>query len=197
MPKNAHEIIAADLMSLEAYGPLRKAMRTENVTLKRTRRLAVGPNVSVFFESYETMWNQIQEMLYIEKGGDEQLADELAAYNPMIPNGTELTATLMFEIPDEDQRRELLAKLGGVEEHIAVEVDGERIAAVPEGDVERTDETGKASSVQFLHFPFSADQIAKFRDPRVRALFVIDHPAYDHMAAISGDVRAALAHDFD
>lgn len=197
MSKEAHEITADDLMTLEDYGPERKAMRAENVALKRARRLAVGPNVMVFFESYQTMWMQVQEMLYIEKGGDDQLVDELAAYNPMIPNGTELTATLMFEIPDEDQRRELLAKLGGVEDHIAIEIDGERIAAVPEGDVERTNEDGKASSVQFLHFPFSAGQIAKFRDPDTRALFVIDHPAYDHMAAISGDVRDALVGDFD
>lgn len=197
MPKETHSIAGEDLMSLDDYAPVRKTMRTENVERKRARRLGVGPDAMVFFESYETMWMQIQEMLFIEKGGDAQLADELAAYNPMIPNGSELTATLMFEVPDETRRQTLLATLGGVEEHVHIEVDGERITAQAEEDIDRTTADGKASSVQFLHFPFTADQIAKFRDADVRVLFVIDHPNYDHIAAISGDVRAALAKDFD
>src|SRR5690606_12633858 len=97
---------------------------------------------------------QIQEMLYIERGGDAQLTDELAAYNPLIPQGRELVATFMIEIEDEARRRRILAKLGGIEKTITLEIDGAAIQAVPEADQERTTATGKTSSVHFLHFPF-------------------------------------------
>ena len=141
------------------------------------------------------MWYQVQEMLWIEKGGAEQLPDELAAYNPMIPQGAELTATLMFGIPDETKRRLILGQLGGVEESISISIGGDRVKAVAETDLDRTTADGKTSSVHFLHFPFTPGQIAAFRaggDILVR----IDHPNYGHAAILSDAVRAELAGDF-
>lgn len=197
MPLQEHSITAGDLMDLQAYGEARKELRKENVLLKKQRRLFVGPYATVFFESFETMVSQIQEMLFIEKGGDEQLADELSAYNPMVPNGRELTATLMFEIPEENRRRKFLAQLGGVEDKIIIVVGDERIAAVPEGDVERSTSEGKASAVHFLHFPFTGAQVAAFSDPATRVLLEITHEHYGHLSVIPPETRAILAEDFD
>jgi hypothetical protein len=196
MPREAHSIAASDLMGLEEYSAARKELRASNVLLKKQRRMFVGPYATVFFESFETMVMQIQEMLFTEKGGDEQLADELAAYNPMVPNGSELTATLMFEIPEENQRREILAELGGVEDKVMIVVGDERIAAVPEGDIERSTAEGKASAVHFLHFPFTETQIAAFRDPAVKVMLEIAHPHYGHLSVIPPETRAVLGKDF-
>ena len=109
------------------------------------------------------MLAQVQEMLYIEKGGEEQLQDELAAYNPLIPNGHELTATLMFEIDNPVSRATFLGKVGGIENNVFMKINGETIKAVPEEDVDRTSVEGKASSVQFIHFKLNADQIKKIQ----------------------------------
>ena len=194
---NKHEIGAADIMAPDAYAAVRKERRRAITELKKSRRVAVGPDATFYFESYDTMWHQIHEMLHIEKGGAEQLADELAAYNPLIPKGAELVATLMFEIDDEARRGRFLAGLGGVEETVSLGFDGETVAALPEEDVDRTTAAGKASSIQFLHFPFNAAQIGKFRRPGTRVVLAIGHPGYDHMAALPEPVRAALAEDFD
>ena len=123
------------------------------VQFKKNRRIALGPYATFYFESFETMVAQVQEMLHIEKGGDEQLKDELIAYNPLVPNGKELTATLMFEIDNPLSRGAFLGKVGGIEEKIFMKIDNDEIVkAVPEADVDRTSEDGKASSVQFIHF---------------------------------------------
>ena len=192
-----HTITAADIMALDAYAEVRLERRRTVTEMKKNRRVAVGPDATFYFESYDTMWHQIHEMLYIEKGGEEQIADELAAYNPLIPNGTELVATLMFEIDAETRRAAFLAGLGGVEETVTISFDGETITARPEEDVDRTTAEGKASSIQFLHFEFTAAQIEKFRRPGTRVVLGIGHSRYDHMAALSEAVRAALAGDFD
>ena len=191
------EIGAADIMPADAYARERKERRRAITQLKKNRRMAVGPDATFYFESHDTMLHQIHEMLHIEKGGAEQLADELAAYNPLIPKGAELVATLMFEIDDEARRGRFLAGLGGVEETVSLGFEGETVTAVPEEDVDRTTAEGKASSIQFLHFPFSAAQIEKFRRPGTRVVLAIGHPAYDHMAALPEPIRAALAEDFD
>jgi hypothetical protein len=191
------EITREDLIPLDEYAKTRKERRKALTEMKRSRRVELGPYVTFYFENYETMWSQVQEMLYIEKGGEEQIADELSAYNPLIPQGSELVATMMFEIGDEKRRRELLARLGGVEDRIYLVLDDERIRAVPEDDVERSTPGGKTSSVHFLHFQFTAEQIARFRDSGVRAKLEIDHPEYDHSAAIPQSVREVLAEDFD
>ncbi len=188
-------ITAADIQPIEAFAAERKARRAALLPVKRLRRIALGPWCTVYFESFETMLLQVQEMLYIEKGGEAQLADELAAYNPMIPQGAELTATAMFEIDDPDRRARVLAELGGVEDHFFLEVDGARAAAVQEGDIERTREDGKTSSVHFLHFPLTPAQGTAFRAPGARVLLGCDHPRYAHLAILSDETRAELAKD--
>lgn len=196
MPRATRTIEPADLIDMRAYAERRKALRLEQVEAKKRRRLSVGPYVTVFFESYESMWLQVQEMLYIERGGEEQVADELAAYNPMIPQGRELTATLMFEIDDPKLRASILGRLGGVENHIYLHVGETRVSAVPEGDVERSRDDGKASSVHFLHFPFTDEQVADWKSGKGTVIFGIDHPHYGHMAIVGPEMRAELARDF-
>ena len=195
MPK--HEITRDDIMAMADYAKTRRETRRALTQKKRHRRLACGPDATFYFESYETMWHQIHEMLHIEKGGEAQIADELAAYNPLIPQGRELVATLMFEIPDEARRRDVLAGLGGVEETITLQVGGETIRALPETDVDRSTADGKASSVQFLHFPFTDQQAALFRQSGTRAVLGIDHACYAHMTVLPEATRAALGEDFD
>ena len=189
-------ITPEDIMPLDQYAPLRAELRRSLIERKKTRRLAIGPYATAQFENYDTMWHQVQEMLFVEKGGEAQLEGELAAYNPLIPNGTELTATVMFEVEDPTRRQRLLALLGGVETMMGLEFAGERVVGQPEADVERTTAEGKASSVQFLHFPFSAAQIDKFRQAGTQVLFAIRHPGYEHAAALPESMRAALALDF-
>ena len=135
-------------------------------------------------------------MLYIEKGGDEQLKDELNAYNPLIPKGKDLIATLMFEIDEPKQRSDFLCKVGGIEEKVYFQIDKDMIKAVPEVDVDRTSEEGKASSVQFLHFNFSESQIKKFKDLNTEIKIGIDHNLYNHKTKISKDTQNALIKDF-
>ncbi|MDE2029721.1 MAG: DUF3501 family protein [Alphaproteobacteria bacterium] len=191
------EITAADILSLDEYEKVRAEKRVAIREAKKNRRLAVGPYAMMYFESYDTMWLQIQEMLRIEKGGAEQLVDELRAYNPMVPNGRELTATLMFEIEDEARRHDVLATLGGVERSIELRFGGETVKAAPERDLDYTSAEGKASSVQFLHFPFTSAQILKFFAPQQEVTLAVTHANYGHMAVMPQAMRLALAKDFD
>lgn len=191
------EVTRADIMPLEEYAGMRKAHRAGLVDRKRKRRIHCGPHATFYFESYETMWSQIQEMLYIEKGGEEQIDDELSAYNPMIPKGHDLSATLMFEIEDKGVRQALLSKLGGIEETVFLRIGGERIMAEAEQDIDRTTADGKASSVQFLHFNLTDAQIRNFADPSNELVLGISHPEYSHMAVLGADTRAALHEDFN
>ncbi len=191
------EITRADIMPMADYAAVRKQRRAEASATKKYRRVEVGPFAALYFENYDTMWIQIHEMLYLEKGGEEQLEGELAAYNPLVPKGSELVATLMFEIPDPVRRDRELRRLGGVEGMVNLKVGQETIAAVPEDDIERTRSDGKASSIHFLHFPFSAAQVVRFRDATVEVLIGISHPNYGHLAVLPAETRAALAGDFD
>jgi Protein of unknown function (DUF3501) len=193
----AHVITAADIIPAEEYATRRKELRAAVVALKRQRRLHVGPAATLHFENFETMRMQIQEMLHIERGGAEQLPGELAAYNPLVPNGRELVATVLFEIDDPVRRAAFLAKLGGIEQSGFIEVAGIRIAGVAEADQDRTSAEGKASAVQFIHFLFAAPEIAKFKQPGTRIVVGFDHPAYAHMTVMPEPVRHALAGDFD
>ena len=122
MGKQIREITKEDLISLEEYSKKRKVLRKEIVDYKKNRRIPIGPYANFYFESYETMKAQIQEMLYIEKGGDDQLKDELAAYNPLIPQGKEFVATLMFEIDNPTVRENFLNKIGGIEKEIFIKL---------------------------------------------------------------------------
>jgi hypothetical protein len=191
------EITRDDIWSMDRYEAERKRLRADLVAKKRNRRVEVGPVCTFYFESYDTMWAQIHEMLYIEKGGEEQIADELSAYNPLIPKGNELVATVMFEIDDPQRRATFLSKLGGVEETAFIEFDGMRVVGKPEEDVDRTTADGKASSVQFIHFPFTDDQAAAFKKDGTRAVLGFDHPQYAHMIVMPDATRAALAGDLD
>ena len=190
------KITRNDIWPMERYESERKVLRRQLVERKRHRRLEVGPVCTFYFESYETMWAQIHEMLYIERGGEEQIADELSAYNPLVPKGEELCATVMFEIDDPVRRASFLARLGGVEETAFFEFEGHRLVGTPEEDVDRTTADGKASSVQFIHFPFSHEQIDLFRRPETRVVLGFSHPHYAHMAVLPEATRAALAADF-
>jgi hypothetical protein len=190
------EITRADILPADVYGRERRALRADVVEMKKLRRVSVGPFATFYFENYRTMWHQVHEMLFIEKGGEGQIDDELSAYNPLIPKGSELVATVMLEIEDPVRRARALARLGGIERHIFVSVGGERIAARPEGEVERTKADGKTSSVHFVHFDFTPAQIARFRDTAHQIVVGIDHPEYSHMAVLSPAAREALARDF-
>ena len=164
--------------------------------MKRNRRVEVGPYATFYFENYDTMWLQVQEMVYIEKGGAAQVPDELAAYNPLVPKGNELVATFMIEIDDPNRRRRVLGELGGIEETAFLRIGGDTIKATAETDQDRTTADGKASSVQFVHFVFTPAQIAAFSKSGAQAVLGFSHPKYGHMAALSEDVRAELAKDF-
>jgi hypothetical protein len=194
---NKHALTAADVLEPEDYAKIRPEMRARVSARKKNRRVDVGPSVTFYFECYETMHLQVLEMVYIERGGAEQVKDELLAYNPLIPNGHELVATFMIEIDDPDRRHRLLGRLGGIEETAFIRIGGATIRGVPEADQDRTSADGKASSVQFVHFPFTAEQIAAFREPGAQIVLGLEHPAYSHMAVLPEAVRTELAGDFD
>jgi len=196
MPREKREIQKEDIMPLDIYIGKRRELRKNIVDYKKNRRVALGPYATFYFESYETMLAQVQEMLYIEKGGDEQLQDELSAYNPLIPNGKELTATLMFEIDNPISRAAFLGKVGGIEETVFMKINGEKIKAVPEEDVDRTSSEGKASSVQFIHFNFTDDQIEKFQSNSSEIELGIDHKEYSHSTKLSKENISSLSADF-
>lgn len=191
------EITRDDIMPMEKYGGMRKQMRIDLRPMKKVRQVPVGPVATASFENYDTMLHQVHEMLFIERGGDEQIPDELEAYNPMIPKGRDLACTVMFEIDDRARRQAFLAKLGGVEETMFLRVAGEEIVGRPEEDVDRTTADGKASSVQFIHFPFTDTQVAKFREPGTEVTIGFKHPRYAHMAILPDETRKALSEDFD
>jgi hypothetical protein len=191
-----HEITAADILPAREYAAKRAGIRVKMAELKRRRRLEVGPFVTFYFESWQTMWHQVQEMLHIEGGGAEQLPDELAAYNPLVPQGSDLAATFMIEIDEADRRRRMLGRLGGIEETAFLEFGGHTVKGEPEEDQDRTTADGKASSVQFVHFRFSPAQVAAFSTPGTRVILGLGHANYSHMAVLPEDMRAELAGDF-
>jgi hypothetical protein len=193
---NKHALTEADILPAADYARGRAEFRRKIATRKRNRRVSVGPHVTFYFENRETMWLQVQEMVHIEKGGDEQVPGELEAYNPLIPNGTELTATFMIEVEDPVRRKRVLDGLGGIEETVFMRVAGETIKAMAEADQDRTTAEGKASSVQFVHIPFTMAQIAAFSRDGAEVILGFSHPNYGHMAMLPEAVRAELATDF-
>jgi len=197
MTKEKREIQKKDIMPLDIYTKQRKELRKNIVEFKKNRRISLGPYATFYFESYETMLAQVQEMLYIEKGGDNQLNDELLAYNPLIPNGKELIATLMFEIDNPVSRGAFLSKVGGIEQNVFMKVDGEIINAVPEEDVDRTSTEGKASSVQFIHFKFNEKQVEKFKSGSLNVEIGIDHKEYSHTTKLTDLNLKSLSADFN
>ena len=193
----AKELTRDDIMDMAAYGAIRMERRREIVADKKNRRVHIGPHATFYFENYWTMWLQVHEMLYIEKGGEAQIPDELNAYNPLIPKGRELVATVMFEIDDPAKRAAILGELGGVEETFFLSIDGAEVTATAETDVDRTSAEGKASSVQFVHLHLTDDQAAKLKGGAGEVILGIKHPAYSHMTILPPATRAALAGDLD
>jgi len=196
MTKEKKQIEKNDLLPPDTYAKTRKEIRRELLEFKKNRRIALGPYATFYFESFETMLAQVQEMLHIEKGGDEQLEDELKAYNPLVPNGKELTATLMFEIDNPVSRATFLGKVGGIEDRVFMKIDNEVVKAVPEEDVDRTSAEGKASSVQFIHFKFNEKQINKFKTNNINVEIGIDHKDYSHMTKLNEKNIKSLVADF-
>jgi hypothetical protein len=196
MPETARKILPNDLLPIAEYDFRRKALKHNLLPLKRQRRVEVGPFATFYFENYATMWLQVQEMLRIEKGGEEQIAGELEAYNPLIPQGDELIATMMLEIEDANRRHNTLLTLGGIEETVFLEIGNAQIHATPTEYDDRTTADGKTSSVHWLRFKLTPEQISQFRDPGIRVVLGVSHRSYGHMAVLSAEARAALAKDF-
>lgn len=190
------QITRDDIMPLDAYERVRAERRSAITAMKKNRRVSVGPDITFYFENYATMWHQIHEMLRIEKGGEAQIEDELRAYNPLIPDGHTLIATMMIEIEEPARRARVLAELGGIENGVTLEFSGKTVRAVPEGDVERTTAEGKTSSVHFLKFPFTPELVKAFTAPDVRVVLAVSHPKYDHMSALPPAVVTEVAQDF-
>ena len=196
MSKEKRLIEKEDLLPSDVYAKSRKQIRKDLVEFKKDRRIALGPYATFYFESFETMVAQVQEMLHIEKGGDEQLKDELIAYNPLVPSGKELIATLMFEIDNPISRAKFLGKVGGIEEKVFMKINNEIVKAVPEADVDRTSAEGKASSVQFIHFKLNDDQISKFKLDGATIELGIDHKEYTHTTKLAENSVKSLCADF-
>ncbi len=197
-----NKLAREDLYSLECYAVERPAFRERVIRHKRARRLAVGPNATLYFEDRLTMQYQVQEMLRTERIFDPaEIEAELEAYNPLIPDGSNWKATFMIEFEDEDERRAALARLVGIEDRVWARVGGsgarerfERVWAIPDEDLERTREE-KTSSVHFLRFELPPEHAAAARAGAPVA-FGISHPEYSHRADPAPEaVRAALATD--
>jgi hypothetical protein len=196
MPANARRITRDDLVPTPVYARERTARRAALLPVKKLRKVALGPFCTFSFESFDTMLFQVQEMLLVEKGGENQIADELDAYNPLIPQGVELVATVMLEIEDPDRRASTLAKLGGIENRFYIQVGDDKVYGESGDDLERTREDGKTSSVHFLHFAFSDAQRRAFVDRRCAVMVGCDHPLYGHIAVVGEETRAELQKDF-
>jgi len=190
-------ITRADIMPMADYAAIRRDQRARISEKKRSRRIEVGPYSTFYFENYDTMWHQIHEMLFVEKGGEAQIQDELDAYNPLIPNGSELIATVMFEIPEAGRRTAVLHMVGGIEHHMLLSIGGETIRGEPDAERENTSEDGKASSVQFVRFSLTPDQKAAFKSGSAQVMLGFDHPRYGHLAMLPAAIRETLMQDLD
>jgi hypothetical protein len=190
------QLTKQDILSLEEFTKIRAQKRQETLEIKKNRRVPLGAEATLFFENFDTLWWQIQEMLYIEKGGDAQMEDELLAYNPLLPQGQELVATFMIEIDDPIRRAQVLGMLGGIEHHLSLRFAGHTLNAIPEEDPNRTTESGKTSAIHFVHWAFTKDQIADFSKPHQDIIVEITHPSFPSKTLMAENVRAALQGDF-
>lgn len=197
MPRASHEITPADLMSMDDYAVVREERRRVLDAMKALRRVEVGPFATFHFESYDTMWQQVHEMLFVERGGAAQVAGELEAYNPLVPQGREFVATLMIGIGDAARRDRELERLGGIEDTVSLKIGDQTVRAVAESEVERTKASGRTSSVHFLHFPLTEPQAAGARDDSVPMLLEIGHANYPHITSIGAAARTEICQDLD
>jgi len=186
----------SDILNRDEYKAQRKNLREKMVLRKKNRRLDIGPYITIYFENRDTILHQINEMVYIENGGDEQIKDEILAYKSLIPNGKELVATLMVEIDSPKKRADFLGKMGGFEENLDVIVNNKVIKGIPESDVERTTAEGKASSVQFVHFEFDEESINEFKSTNKGVAITINHKDYKHSTVMNKETKDELSKDF-
>ena len=191
-----NQIIPEDIHAREDYINIRAQLRKEIVDRKKKRRVDIGPNVTLYFENKDTIIHQINEMVFIENGGKEQILEEIDAYKSLIPNGKELIATVMVEIDNPKKRAEVLSNMGGFEETFNIKWDDKIIKGMAELDVDRTTADGKASSVQFVHFHFSEEDIKSFRSENSRIEISINHVAYTHATTLQDDTKNELVGDF-
>jgi hypothetical protein len=185
----------SDLLSLEEYHKRRPAFRAEVLAHKRDRHASIGPNVTLYFEDRLTMQYQVQEMLRAERIFEaEAIAEELEAYNPLIPDGGNLKATMMLEYPDVEERRVALEQLGGVEHKVYLQVGSlERVFAHADEDLPRSNDT-KTSAVHFLRFELDDAMCAQLRDG-AEIRIGVDHPRYTHELVAPAHIARALAAD--
>ena len=195
MPASGSEVTAQDIPSDADYAWQRNARRAAHLPIKRLRHISLGPVCTFIFESYDSLLFQVQEMLLTEKGGVEQMLDELATHNPLIPQAGEMVATVTLQIEDPVRRGVFLNQLGGIDERFYLDLGGERIAAVPEGNIQRTRRGGKTRSVHFVRFRFTQAQATAFQTAGAQVTVGCDHPYYGHVAAIAEPSRAELAQD--
>jgi hypothetical protein len=184
-----------DLMSLEQYSTDRKEFRTRVLDHKRNRMVPIGPNVTWAFEDRLTIQYQVQEMLRVERIFESAgIEDELNAYNPLIPDGSNWKATFLIEFPDADERKVRLAAMKGIEDRCWVQVeDLERSFAIADEDLERENEE-KTSSVHFLRFELNAQMVRKVKSGGAVTMG-IDHPSYNHEVTLTPAQRDSLAGD--
>ena len=197
MSAREHRIRPSDLLPAEVYARERDTRRRALIPVKRNRRIEVGPFVTFYFENFGTMLAQVQEMLHIERGGEAQIEGELETYNPLIPQGSELIATMMIEIDEPARRAAMLLKLAGIENSVWLQIGEERIAATPTDYADRTTPEGKTSSVHWVRFRLTPAQVQAFRNTSGPVVLGISHENYGHMAMVSGEMRAELAKDLD
>ena len=190
------QITPNDIYSRKEYINKRPILRKEIVSRKRKRRVDVGPYVTLYFENRDTIVHQINEMVFIENGGQEQIKEEILAYKSLIPNGRELIATVMVEIDNPLKRAEVLSNMGGFEETFVIKIGDISLQGKAELDVDRTTSDGKASSVQFVHFPFDEEYIKKFKDESVKVELSINHKAYAHSTLLQTETKNELGLDF-
>ena len=186
----------SDILSRDEYKIKRKTLREKMVLRKKFRRVDVGPYVTMYFENKDTIIHQINEMVYIEDGGEEQINDEILAYKSLVPDGSELVATVMVEIDSPVKRADFLSKMGGFEEQIIIKVHDTVIKGKAELDGDRTTADGKASSVQFVHFQFDEKDIEHIKNNIDNVSISINHDNYKHAAMLSTDTVEELIKDF-
>ena len=198
MQKNMRKIARDSLLSLEAYARQRKEFRAKVMAHKRDRTVYLGAHVTLIFEDELTIRYQVQEMLRIERTFEEQgIQDELDAYNPLIPDGRNLKATMMIEYADAAERKQALSKLKGIEDRVWVQAEGcARVHAIADEDLERENEE-KTSAVHFLRFELN-DEMARALKYGVGLALGVDHPNYQsEVGAVAAGVRASLIQDLD
>jgi hypothetical protein len=186
----------SDILSRNEYKSKRKSLREKMVLRKKFRRVDIGPYVTMYFENKDTIIHQINEMVYIENGGEEQINDEISAYKSLIPDGQELVATVMIEIDSPIKRAEFLAKMGGFEEQISIKIGDQLIKGKAELDGDRTTADGKASSVQFVHFEFDEKAFEVIKNHMENVTISINHENYKHSSILNIDTVKELIKDF-